>query len=130
MTHNENTHRNGDPDAELPKFSVNVVPTDQITREDLRALLSRYRRGQIKPLVFGDGGKPEAAIIPFAALVRLLKHAHADTNRKENAFRGELQRRIQESDASDEPGMTLEELGDELGEPARSLIRKVLDDDE
>ncbi|WP_405824606.1 hypothetical protein OG705_30180 [Streptomyces sp. NBC_00838] len=130
MNHDDNTHRNDAPDAELPKFSVNVVPTDQITREDLRVLLSRYRRGRIEPMVFGDGGKPEAAIIPFAAFVRLLKHDHADTNREESAFRGELQRRIQESDASDEPGVTLEEVGDELGEPARSLIRKVLDDDE
>ncbi|WP_327357864.1 hypothetical protein [Streptomyces sp. NBC_01304] len=130
MTNNDNSHRNGAPDAELPKFSVNVVPTDQITHEDLGALLSLFRRGQIEPLFFGDNSKPEAAIVPFAAFVRLLKHDHAGTIREESAFQGELRRRIQESDASGEPGMTLDELGDELGGPAQVLIRKALDDGE
>lgn len=129
MTHNSNAHDNHTPDAELPKFSVNVVPTDQLRREDLRTMLNLYRRGEIIPLIFGDDNKPEAAVIPFAAFVRLMKHDHA-AHAEENAFQAELSRRIQASDASGDPGMTLEELGDELGGPAQAMIRKALDDGE
>lgn len=124
------THDNHTPDAELPKFSVNVVPANQLKCEDLRTMLNLYRRGEITPLIFGDDNKPEAAVIPFAALVRLMKYDHAAHAREENAFQAELSRRIQASDASGDPGMTLEELGDELGGPAQAMIRKVLGDDE
>ncbi|MGW3971051.1 hypothetical protein ACWEFD_17350 [Streptomyces ardesiacus] len=130
MTHDSNAHDNGTPDAALPKFSVNVVPTDQLRREDLATMLNLYRRGEITPLIFGDDNKPEAAIIPFAAFVRLMKYDHAACARTEAAFQAEISRRVQESDASGEPGMTLEELGAELGGPAQSMIRRVLDDDE
>ncbi|MFI1408742.1 hypothetical protein ACH4Y0_02205 [Streptomyces sp. NPDC020707] len=130
MTHNSNAHDNHTPDAELPKFSVNVVPTSQLKCEDLRTMLNLYRSGEITPLIFGDDNKPEAAVIPFAAFVRLMKYDHAAHAHEENASQAELSRRIQASDASGDPGMTLEELGDELGGPARALIRKVLDDDE
>ncbi|MFF8914197.1 hypothetical protein ACF08M_12935 [Streptomyces sp. NPDC015032] len=130
MTHNDNTHDNRTPDAELPKFSVNVVPTGQLRREDLGTMLKRYRRGEITPLIFGDDNKPEAAVIPFAAFVRLMKYDHAAHAQQETAFQAELSRRVQESDASGEPGMTLEELGAELGGPAQAVIRRVLDDDE
>lgn len=129
MTHNSNAHDNSTPDAELPKFSVNVVPTDQLRREDLRTMLNLYRRGEITPLIFGDDNKPEAAVIPFAGFVRLMKHDHA-AHAEENTFQAELSRRIQASDASGDPGMTLEELGDELGGPAQAMIRKALDDGE
>ena len=115
MTHNSNAHDNGTPDAALPKFSVNVVPTDQLTYEDLGTMLNLYRRGEITPLIFGDGNKPEAAIIPFAAFVRLMKYDHAAYAHTEAAFQAELSRRIQESDASDEAGMTIEELAESLG---------------
>ncbi|MEV7953007.1 hypothetical protein [Streptomyces sp. NPDC088141] len=130
MNHGNNAHDNHTPDAELPKFSVNVVPTNQLKCEDLRTMLNLYRRGEITPLIFGDDNKPEAAVIPFAAFVRLMKYDHAAHAHEENAFQAELSRRIQASDASGDPGMTLEELGDELGGPAQAMIRKVLDDDE
>ncbi|MFK0154211.1 hypothetical protein ACIQVK_19325 [Streptomyces sp. NPDC090493] len=120
------TRDNHAPDAELPKFSVNVVPTNQLKCEDLSTMLKLYRRGEITPLIFGDDNKPEAAVIPFAALVRLTKYDHAH----ENAFQAELSRRIQASDASGDPGMTLEQLGDELGGPAQAMIRKVFEDGE
>ncbi|MFF1880276.1 hypothetical protein ACFVVC_02240 [Pseudarthrobacter sp. NPDC058196] len=109
----------------LPKFSVNVAPTNKITTADLGTLLERFRAGDAEPLIFGDGNVPEAAVIPFPDFVDLLRRVHAD----ESAFQTELSRRIRAADASEEPGLTLEELGDELGEPARSMIRKALDDD-
>lgn len=127
--HNSNAHDSGTPGAALPKFSVNVVPTGQLRREDLRTMLNLYRRGEITPLIFGDDNKPEAAVIPFAAFVRLMKCDHA-AHAEENAFQAELSRRIQASDASGDSGMTLEELGDELGGPAQAMIRKALDDGE
>ncbi|MEU7156116.1 hypothetical protein AB0A98_06680 [Streptomyces chrestomyceticus] len=130
MTHIDNARNNGTPGAEPPKFSVNIIPTDQLRREDLGAMLKRYRRGEITPLIFGDDNRPEAAIIPFAAFVRLVKYDHAAHVRQEAASQAELSRRVQESDAVGEPGLTLEELGDELGGPARLIIRRVLDDDE
>ncbi|MDQ1031403.1 hypothetical protein QF035_008985 [Streptomyces umbrinus] len=116
MTHNSNAHDNHTPDAELPKFSVNVVPTDRLRREDLRTTLNLYRRGEITPLIFGDDNKPEAAIIPFAAFVRLMKYDHAAHVHAEAPFQAELSRRIQQSDASGEAGMTIEELAESLGE--------------
>ncbi|MDH2391589.1 hypothetical protein QCN29_22975 [Streptomyces sp. HNM0663] len=115
MTHNSNAHGNGAPDAALPKFSVNVVPTDQLRREDLGTMLNLYRRGEITPLIFGDDNKPEAAIIPFAAFVRLMKYDHAAHVHAEAAFQAELSRRIQESDASGEASVTIEELAESLG---------------
>ncbi|MGW0881382.1 hypothetical protein [Streptomyces sp. NPDC002671] len=115
MTHNDNAHDNHTPGAELPKFSVNVVPTDQLRCEDLGTMLNLYRRGEITPLIFGDDNKPEVAIIPFAAFVRLLKYDHAARVHAEAAFQAELSRRIQESDASDEASMTIEELAESLG---------------
>ncbi|WP_434598372.1 hypothetical protein [Streptomyces sp. A5-4] len=115
MTHNSNAHDNGTPDAELPRFSVNVVPVDQLGRENLATMLNLYRRGEITPLIFGDGNKPEAAIIPFAAFVRLMKYDHTAHVHAEAAFQAELSRRIQESDASGEAGVTVEELAESLG---------------
>ncbi|WP_405749073.1 hypothetical protein OG232_03845 [Streptomyces sp. NBC_01411] len=115
MTHNDNAHDNHTTGAELPKFSVNVVPTDRLRREDLATMLNLYRRGEITPLIFGDDNKPEAAIIPFAAFVRLMKYDHAAYAHTETAFQAELSRRIQGSDASDEAGMTIEELAESLG---------------
>ncbi|MEV7867544.1 hypothetical protein AB0P17_15890 [Streptomyces sp. NPDC088124] len=115
MTHNSNSHDNGTPDAELPRFSVNVVPTNQLRREDLATMLNLYRRGEITPLIFGDNNRPEAVIIPFAAFVRLMKYDHTAHVRAEGAFQAELSRRIQESDTSGEAGMTVEELAESLG---------------
>ncbi|WP_030559199.1 hypothetical protein [Streptomyces aureocirculatus] len=115
MTHNSNAHDNGTLGAELPKFSVNVVPTDRLRREDLGTMLNRYRHGEITPLIFGDDNKPEAAIIPFAAFVRLMKYDHAAHVHAEAPFQAELSRRIQEPDASGEAGMTIEELAESLG---------------
>ncbi|MEV0443597.1 hypothetical protein AB0I84_23490 [Streptomyces spectabilis] len=115
MTHDSNTHDNGTPDIELPKFSVNVVPADQLGREDLVTMLNHYRRGEITPLFFGDDNKPEAAVIPFAAFVRLMKYDHAAHVHAETGFQAELSRRIQEPDASGEAGMTIEELAESLG---------------
>ncbi|MFD8609403.1 hypothetical protein [Streptomyces sp. NPDC059631] len=116
MTRNSNAHDDDAPDAALPKFAVNVVPTDHLRRENLATLLNVYRRGEITPLIFGDDNKPEAAIIPFAAFVRLMKYDHTAHVRAEGTFQAELSRRIQESGASGEEGMTVEELAESLGE--------------
>lgn len=115
MTHNRNAHDKGTPDVELPKFSVNVVPTDHFSRENLTTMLNLYRRGETTPLIFGDDNKPEAAIIPFASFVRLMKYDHAAHIHTEAAFQAELSRRVQESDSSGEAGMTVEELAESLG---------------
>ncbi|MFF3128652.1 hypothetical protein ACFVRD_41805 [Streptomyces sp. NPDC057908] len=109
MTRNDNA-----PDTGLPKFPVNVAATNQITQTHLSALLSLYRRGEIEPLIFGDDNKPEAAIVPFAAFVRLMKYDHANHVHEEAAFQAELSRRTQESDATG-PSMTVEELAESLG---------------
>ncbi|MFJ7281069.1 hypothetical protein [Kitasatospora sp. NPDC098663] len=115
MTNYSNAHDNGTPDADLPKFSVNVVPAGKLGREDLATILKTFRRGQITPLIFGDNNRPEAVIIPFAAFVRLMKYDHAAHVRAEGAFQEELSRRIQESDTSNEAGMSVEELAESLG---------------
>lgn len=106
------THDN-DFSADLPKFAVNVVPTHLITSAHLASLLERYRAGDAEPLVFGDDNKPEAAVIPFSDLVGMLKRDRAE----DHAFQTELAQRTKASDDSGDPGMALEELDDELGEP-------------
>ncbi|MGW2984284.1 hypothetical protein [Streptomyces goshikiensis] len=77
-------------------------------------MLNLYRRGEITPLTFGDGNKLEAAIIPFAAFVRLMRYDHAAHVHAEAAFQAELSRRVHDSDASDESGMTVEELAESV----------------
>ncbi|UJW28854.1 hypothetical protein L3Q67_26830 [Saccharothrix sp. AJ9571] len=114
------SHDSDTPDTGLPKFPVNVVPSRQIRNEDLASLLALYRRGETEPLIFGDANKPEAAIIPFSAFMRLMKHGHADHVREESAFQSELSRRIQDADARSAVGepddeVTVEELAEELG---------------
>ena len=94
MTQNEK------PDTQLPTFSVNVAPTSKITSAHLRTLLEQFRQGSIEPLILGDDNQPEAAIIPFSAFVRLMRHDHASHVEAEHAFQGELSRRIQDSDAA------------------------------
>ncbi|MFE7115010.1 hypothetical protein ACFU99_06240 [Streptomyces sp. NPDC057654] len=116
MTHNSNAHENGTPGAALPKFPVNVVPTDQIRHEHLATVLNLYRRGETTPLIFGDDNDPEAAIIPFAAFMRLMKYDHVTHVHAETAFQADLSRRARESDASSDTSMTVEELAESLGE--------------
>ncbi|MFI9629306.1 hypothetical protein [Streptomyces sp. NPDC052042] len=100
------------PSENLPTFSVNVTETGRIRNQELSALLQRFRRGEAEPLIFGDDNKPEAAIVPFAALVRLMKYDHAAYVRDENAFQAELSRRVAESDArrgrGEEAGQAIE----------------------
>lgn len=98
------THDNDLSAADLPKFSVNVVPTHRITAAHLGGLLERFRAGEAEPLIFGDANVPEAAVIPFADLVGMLKRDRAE----DHAFQSKLARRVREADASDEPGMTLD----------------------
>src|SRR5699024_12661168 len=88
MTQNEK------PDTQLPTFSVNVSPTSKITSAHLRTLLEQFRQGSIEPLILGEDNQPEAAIIPFSAFVRLMRHDHASHVEAEHAFQGELSRRI------------------------------------
>ena len=117
------THDRKNPDA-LPKFSVNVVPTSQIRNADLVSLLELYRRGGFDPLIFGDGNKPEAAVIPFSAFVRLMKYDHADHVREETIFQGELSRRVRDASARGAAGesdaeVTVEQLAEDLGQVGR-----------
>jgi hypothetical protein len=117
------TRDRNNPDA-LPKFSVNVVPTSQIRNSDLVSLLEVYRSGGTEPLIFGDDNKPEAAVIPFSAFVRLMKYDHAGHVRKENTFRDELSRRVQDAGARSAAGeaeeeVTVEQLAEDLGQVGR-----------
>lgn len=91
MTHDANV-----PGTSLPKFTVNPVPTDRITSEHLSVLLERYRRGEDEPLIFGDGSRPEAAVIPFEVFVRLKMYDHAVSvrEREEDAFQAEISDRV------------------------------------
>ena len=102
------------PNIDLPSFAVNVVPTDKITAGHLATLLDRYRNGSAEPLIFGDNNKPEAAVIPFAAFVRLLKYDHASHVRAEDTFQAELAERIEALDAV-QPATSVDELARSLG---------------
>lgn len=134
MTHNDG-HR-PQPDTSLPQFSVNVTPTDGITAEHLSTLLARFRAGDIEPLILGDDNRPEAAVIPFSAFVRLMKQDHAAYVRDESAFQAELSRRVAASDDArargEEPGVLIEsdddlvEWAKGIGEPFASMVEEGL----
>lgn len=106
------TDHSQSPDTDLPRFPVHVVPTDQIRSQHLRALLENFRSQESDPLIFGDDGHPEAAVIPFSAFVRLMRHDHAAHVRAEDAFQSELAERVKDSDATrasgQEPGLVIE----------------------
>lgn len=103
---------------------ANVIPTEEITNADLSTMLRRFRADEPEPLIFGDDGEPEAAIIPFFVFRRFLDYedqaAHADQT--------ELTRRVRAAESSNDPGIDLDQLVDEIGEPARSALRKHRDD--
>lgn len=75
-------------DNQIP---VHVIPTDQAA-DHLETMLERFRQGRREPLVFGDERTPEAAIIPFGDLLRLLRRDQADLD-AEHAFQGEVSAR-------------------------------------
>src|SRR5438876_431750 len=117
------------PGTDLPKFTVNVVPTSQSRNADLGSLLELYRRGGNEPLIFGDDNRPEAAVIPFSAFVRLMKHDHADHVREETTFQEELSRRVQDAGARGAAGeaggeVTVEQLAEDLGWLGREWIEQ------
>jgi antitoxin (DNA-binding transcriptional repressor) of toxin-antitoxin stability system len=99
MTNDNSTSDNQTtPETGLPQFSVHVV-APQEAKKHLSAMLERFRRGELEPLVIGENQTPEAAVIPFSALLRLMRHDHAEHVRAEHAFQGELSRRVKRSDA-------------------------------
>ncbi|MFK0244571.1 hypothetical protein ACIQUM_07720 [Amycolatopsis azurea] len=127
------TQPNREPTDSLPKFTANVIPTSRLSGDDLGAVLRRYRSGETKPVIFGDDNVPEAAVIPFAAFIRLMKSDHASYIGEEGAFQSEAARRVRASDTARESGdpgtgMTLEQLAENLGEPARSIMLRQLSD--
>lgn len=126
------TQHNDTPNSDLPQFSVNVAPTEKVTASTLATLLDQFRAGSIEPLIIGDDNVPEAAVIPFSAFVRLMRHDHAAHVAAENDFQAELSQRVQGSDTQRRDGrsggLSLEQLADELDEPARSMLRDRMND--
>lgn len=121
------THDRGTPNTDLPQFSANVVPAGQIRNQDLVSLLEHYRGGGSEPLIFGDANKPEAAVIPFSAFMRLMKSDHANHILTEHAFQGELSRRVHDAEGRDAAGeagadVTVEDLAEDLGPVGREWV--------
>ena len=125
MTENNSPDRQPSND-ETPEFGVNVMPTVRITSAHLQTLLSHFRNGNDEPLVFGDQDIPEAVVIPFDAFRRLVKYDTEASDKDEQEFQEELTRRIA---SPDEESISLDELAERLGEPARSILRRTRDDD-
>lgn len=101
------------------RISVNVIPVKKAAIH-LETILERFRHGELEPIIFGEGDKPEAAIISFEDFVDFCRLAAA----KEDAAQQVLSDRIREVDASDDEGTSLEDLAAELGGPAEAIIRK------
>lgn len=104
------------------KVTVTVTSADDIRPVHLKELLATFREGQIEPLILGENGTPEAAVIPFAAFMRLMKY---DT---QAAQRDEHQLAERRSSADTERGIELQDLADELGGPAADILRRLSDD--
>ncbi len=112
---------------------MNVVPLESTSVERVRDAINRFRADDPQPLIIGDGATPEAALIPFTAFVRLMRHDYAAHVRGEDAFQRQLLRRIKDSDARRERGEAGTELaGDEqfdawveasFGEIGRNWVR-------
>jgi hypothetical protein len=77
--------------------------------DHLPQMLDRFRTGETGPFIVGDGGQPEAVVIPWDAWRRLAVLA-AETEEFEHVY--DIAR---ERLADDEPSVPLEEVAAELG---------------
>jgi hypothetical protein len=89
--------------------TVWVLSTSEASK-NLSALLQLFRSGQAEPLVFGDAGQPEAAVIPFEVW-RALTAAATD----EEGFDSSYSLARYRLKNPGEPSVPLEEVAAELG---------------
>lgn len=111
MSENENTRR--------PHLQVNVIATGEAAKH-LRTILARFRDGSTEPLVFGDGNKPEAAVISFADYMRF-RALEQDAHDSEQTFQAELQRRSASTERLEID--SVEDFADSLGDAGRTWAR-------
>lgn len=106
------TDKTWPPDASLPSFEVNVTPTNQISATHLHNLLKNFSAGNNEPLIFGENGRAQAAVIPFSAFIRLMKADHSAYLHAENTFQHQLSQRLAtQTDQTAQP-TTLEDQDD------------------
>lgn len=102
----------------INKFSVNVISVRK-AREHLSTMLTRFRSGSTDPLIFGEGGKPEAVIIAFEDYKRYLKY-EAAADAQENGFQNLVAGRL--ASEKSEPAGDLNAFAATLGEAGRKWV--------
>lgn len=114
----------------LPKFEVNVIDPAKVNAPELSAMIASFEAGSDEPLVLGAGNTPQAALIPFRDFVRLLRHDHRARvlahDYDEQSFVAEIAARVRASEHGQHEEIDLQQLGDQLGEPAASMIEQAL----
>ncbi|MET0887157.1 MAG: hypothetical protein ABWX92_11970 [Mycetocola sp.] len=103
----------------------NVISTPD-AKKHLTTILGLFRAGKTEPLIFGDNGQPEAAIIPYEQFQRLVKY---DTEAHQEDQRELLQRK---QDSTDNPDGIIEfdDFVTTLDPKMRALLREAGEDGE
>lgn len=68
-------------------------------KKHLSSILRLFRAGETEPLIFGDNGNPEAAIIPYEQFQRLVDY---DTEARQEDQQGLAQRKQDSIEKPDE----------------------------
>lgn len=85
----ENTNRST-TNPDLPDLEGNVIDPSGINGKHLKKLLDHFASGDIQPLILGENGEPQAAVIPFEAFRRLVKYDTEHIQQAEAAFAQEI----------------------------------------
>lgn len=102
-----------DPDETqylLPEGGTVWVLSTSEASKNLVGLLSLFRSGAAEPLIFGDAGQPEAAVIPFEVW-RALTEAATDEEGFDSSY-SLLRHRLKNPGG---PSIPIEEVAAELG---------------
>jgi hypothetical protein len=93
----------------LPGGETVYVIDTELASEHLATMLSRFRSGNSKPLIFGDAGQPEAVVIPWKVWQRLDALAY-----EEDGF-AHLYETARQRLANPQPSVPLEQVAAEIG---------------
>ena len=98
-----------EPPYDLPSGERIWVVDTASAAEHLPALLKRFRAGESQPLIFGDGGEPEAVVVPWDEWRRL--DALTDIEGFDDAYETARER---PTDARSESSEPLEDAASEI----------------
>lgn len=97
--------------------------TSSDTADHIEPLLDRFEEGETEPMVIRRGDAPAAAVIPFTDYIELLRH-RGESQAKEEAFRNEMQHRIDTTDDDAEQFSGVEDFFASLGSSGEEFLAR------